>query len=379
MRLLINFATLKKGGGQNVGLNFVKGLDINKYPNIEFFFAVAENSQIELKLKNKGFSNIISVPQNAGKRMIKELTVENRYIKDNKIDIVYSCFGHALIRGKVPQICGVADSNLLFPDIDFWEGYRGIGKMKKALIDKYRVWGYKRAAGLVFENVAMEKQAKKIFGKDSNSVFIKPSFSIESNDDKFTVVINKNEGAKYGLFLCGWQRNKGILRIPEIISEAKKKGFPLDICISTSIDVADRVCAEFLKEVNKYDVGDHIHYLGAINKSQIEDLYSKIDYVFLLSQLESFSNNIIEAWYYRKPLIIADEEWAHCICNKAALYVDRNRPDRIIVALLKASSKGMLDKIVIEGEKQFKTYPTIEQKVEEEIQYVEEIFRMVKV
>lgn len=378
MHLLINFATLKKGGGQNVGLNFIMGLDISKYSDVKFYFAVAKDSQIEKVLIERGFSNIISLSQSAGKRMIEELTIESRYIKDNKIDIVYSYFGYAFFKGNIPQVCGVADSNLFFPEIDFWEGYTGIVKVKKDLIDNYRIWGYKRAAGLVFENAAMEHRAKRIFGKNCNTVFIKPSFIFDSNDDNAIVVINKNEGTKYGLFLCSWQRNKGILRIPGIINEAKKKGFSLEICISTSIDATDDVCIEFLKEVEKYDAANYIHYLGTIKKDQMKDLYSKIDYIFLLSRLESFSNNIIEAWYYRKPLIIADEEWAHGICNDAALYVDRNRPDKIIDAILQASFDGTLDLIVGEGEKEFNTYPTIEEKVEEEINYVKRIYKMVK-
>ena len=57
MKLLINFAPLKAGGGQNVGLNFINGLDTSKYSDIEFYYSVAQNSAIERVLKEKGERN----------------------------------------------------------------------------------------------------------------------------------------------------------------------------------------------------------------------------------------------------------------------------------------------------------------------------------
>lgn len=376
MRLLINFAPLKKGGGQNVGLNFINGLNIQKYPDIEFFFAVAEGSIIEAKLRDQGYKNILSLPVSATKRMLKEITEENRYIKLYCIDAVYSYFGYALITKNICQICGVADSNLLYPEIDFWEGYHGLGRLKKWVIDQYRKYGYRRANGLVFENEAMEARAKEIFGDKCNSIFIKPSFSITKNIEYRSVDIDTSETLK-GLFLCGWQRNKGILKIPEMIKAFQESGTDVDFYISTSIDESDPVCKEFLRTVNGYL--DHVHFLGTVDKTQIEDLYSKIDLVFLLSKLESFSNNIIEAWYYRKPLIIADEEWSRSICKDAALYVDRNDAKSIVSKIVSARLEGKLEEVVNNGTREFFTYPSIENKVDQEINYVKKVFGMVKI
>lgn len=374
MKLLINFAPLKLGGGQNVGLNFINGLNEKDYSDIEFYFAAARGTKIEAELKKRGFKNILSLPASATKRMLKELTEEKNYIRNNNIDAVYSCFGHALISGKTCQICGVADSNLLYPEIDFWEGYRGIERFRKWLIDEYRKWGYRRAAGLVFENAAMEARAKKVFGSNTDSVFIKPSFSISEEGIQEAIDIPKAQGLK-ALFLCGWQRNKGILMIPKLIREGQKQDLPMDFYISTTVDEENPVCNEFMKQVKLIDgVIDHIHFIGTVDKSQIADLYSKMDLVFLLSKLESFSNNIIESWYYKKPLIIADEEWSHGICNDAALYVDRGDAERIVIALKNANESGMLNEIVEAGSREFALYPTIKQKVDEEIQYVKKVY-----
>lgn len=376
MRILINFATLKKGGGQNVGLNFINGLNINKYPEIEFFFAACKDTQIEKSLIEKGYHNIISLPPSPVKRIFKEKTFVSKYIKQKHIDVVYTCFGYSFINKSICQICGVADSNLLFPEIDFWEGYTGIKKLKKHLIDSYRKYGYKRANGLIFENAAMQLKSKEIFGKNCNSVFIKPSFSLPRPSDNEKISLPTATGLKC-LFLCGWQRNKGILKIPEIISEAQKRNIVLDSYISVDVDEKNSLCSEFLKKAK--GMMDHIHLIGSVKKTQINYLYNNIDYVFLLSKLESFSNNIIEAWFYKKPLIVSDEDWSRAICNKAALYVDRNDANAIVDSLVKTIQNGSFSELVNNGVKEFETYPTIDEKIDEELKYVQKIWKMVQV
>jgi len=327
----------------------------------------------------KGYRNIISLPSSATRRIVCEITKENKYIRENKIDVVYSCFGHALIRRRVCQICGVADSNLLFPEIDFWEGYQGLSRVKKWLVDEYRKWGYRRAAGLVYENAAMEERSKRIFGKEKDSIFIKPSFSIGINNQECNIAVPSCKGYVNCLFLCGWQRNKGILIIPEMVKVATKKQLNMEFYISANWDKSDQVCAEFIKKAEQYNSLEHIHLLGRVDKSQIMDLYNKMDLVFLLSKLESFSNNIIEAWHYEKPLIIADEEWAHGICNDAALYVDRDSAENIIDSIVAAMGSGTLDQLVEKGKQEFMTYPTVEEKVDAEIEYVKKVWRMDKI
>lgn len=372
MNILINLAPLKAGGGQNVGLNLLSGLDTLLDKELSFFFYVSKDSVIAKKVRENYPTRMIEGPHNTVKRVIFEKTVLERYLKNNKIDIIYSCFGYAFVNRNYKQVCGMAESNIMFPEIDFWQEYTGINRVKKNIIDIYRKWGYQRADALIFENQAMYSRTKRIFGKNKKSIYIKPSISVTKEEGTFS--INKTyQDSIVGLFLCGWQLNKNIMMIPEIIKEVNLLGRHIEIIFTVSDSDENQIANEFKEKIMSTGVSDSIHFVGSVNKNNLSALYKCIDYVFLLSRLESFSNNIIEAWYYEKPLIISDQEWAHGICGKAAVYVKRDNAHDIASKIIATDQGKIRDTVVSYGKEEYSKYPSIEKRTEAEIDYVKEI------
>lgn len=134
---------------------------------------------------------------------------------------------------------------------------------------------------------------------------------------------------------------------------------------------------DFVRAVRKNDVEDMVSLVGPISKGQIPSLYNKIDFVFLLSKLESFSNNIIEAWHYKRPLIIAREDWAISLCGKSAFYVDRDDITQIADAIEYLIAKPeLMSYLTSQGASELKSYPTIFEKLALELNYIEEIYEM---
>jgi glycosyltransferase involved in cell wall biosynthesis len=371
VKILLNLATLKKGGGQNVGLNYIKCLISKKYNLSKFYFVVAEHSSIELELLKSGLTNFISVSNNPIKRMFFELTSGGEIIKQHKIDVVYTLFGIGLYPKSCMQISGSADSNIFFPEIDFWKGYTGLGRLKKRIVDKYRIYALKRADAVVFENEAMLKRSKKLF-KLKNSLFSKPSINNDFPYDKLD--LPKLDDSLVGLFLCGWQKNKKYILIPELLHEFKRRNVNFHILFTAS-ELVDKPYKEFMRKVNEFKVEDRITLLDSVKKTELKSLYESVDYVFLLSKLESFSNNIIESWFFKKTLITADEEWSRAICKESAVYVDRNSVTDIFKKIIDLENSVNRKKTLIEkSNKILKTYPTISEKINLELNYIKSIY-----
>jgi len=103
----------------------------------------------------------------------------------------------------------------------------------------------------------------------------------------------------------------------------------------------------------------------------LASLYSQVDYVMLLSKLESFSNNIIEAWQFRKPLVASSEDWAKAICKDAAVYVNRDSPEDVASKLRYLECNPTdVQNLINHGIKELAEYPSIAIRIREELAFL---------
>lgn len=372
MNILINFAQIKSGGGQNVAMNFLHGLEGIDLSGRKLFFVAAKHSAPFEYLATKGKFKFCVSPRNPIFRVIFELIYLPIWIRKNKIQIVYTYFGSSFICNRIKQICGSADSNIYYPEINFWVHYKGLSLVKKRLIDAYRIWGVKRADAVIFENASLLDRGVNLF-KIRNVKFIRPSIALIENGGAFEMPKSVPKESFKILFLCGWQLNKNIMLIPSI-ARALKDNFKNFHVLLTAPNDNCKIHRAFEDELVKHDVSSFVSVVGQVPKDKLRDLYYQVDVVLLLSKLESFSNNIIESWCYGKPIIVAREEWAKSICGDAAVYVERDSVPEIAEAILEIFNNENLRNLVIaKGHQAVKDYPTIHERIKQELEYVEYI------
>lgn len=371
MRILFNFSFINSGGGQNVALNFIEDLEFKK----DYFFLVIKNSKTHMLLKSKNFENILFTYNNRLLRLFFEFIYGKRILNKNKIEIIYTYFGYSFFPKKIPQVIGAADSNLFFPEINFWEGYYGIRLFLKKLIDKFRIYGLKNANGIIFENPILEKKCHELFNIKGKTITILPSINLDYNQADLDLkdLFKNNTPSKCGLFLCGWQINKGIFKIPEIALMLKKKNIYFKFIITAPKDNS-KIHLEFMRIINNYNLNNYIEIIGQVDKSNLKSLYNQVDVVFLLSKLESFSNNIIEAWSYERLLVVSDEEWSKSICLNAAKYVDRENIHSIVEIIEDLiTEKNKFESTIKNGLDQLNRFPLISQKTKSELEFITKV------
>lgn len=372
MKILVNTIINKSGGGQKVALNFITGL-IQYYSKEKIAVLCIENSPVHRLLKANPLFEFHTVPEmGAVKRMRWEVLHGRSLLAKIGPDVIYTVFGYSLFPRKYPQIMGEANSNLYFPEIDFWQELSGKRKVLAFVRDRFRLWTAGRAAGLVFENPEMMKRAVSLrHFPESRVCYIKPSIVVEESVKGTSPERAFADGYFRLLMLAGWQYHKNFMILPRLMKALKDAGKSVKVLFSVSPDPTLPAYVKFMEEIKKYDVGDRIELIGTVPPEKLPDLYRKIDAVLLLSRLESFSNNIIEAWKFGKPLIVSDAPWARKIVNEGGCFVPREDVDRICEEIVRLIDQpDYRGKIVRAGTAELESYPSIEGHIRAALDFV---------
>ncbi len=376
MNILVNFLSIKSGGGQKVAFNFVEQTSkINFKHNIHY--SVTRDTWIAEYLKTCKIKNIIIVEKSFMSRMWFHYITTRKIVRREKIDVIYTLFGISINSTNAISVVGSAYSNIYYPNEPFWPKTNKIKYMLFRIRDYYRLRSTLNADAIVFENDAMMGQARSVYGvSPKNSVFIPPSYS--TSDSNIQLKHNNGPRAKkvyQGLMLTGYHFNKNIEIVPDILNELNHLNSGIRHSISISIHESDPRLLSIKAKAERYDVYDQMNFIGKIKPDKLSDVYARSDYVLLLSGMESFSNNIIEAWVYEKPLIISDKQWARSICKDAAIYVERENSNGIAnnIDILQRNNE-LYTEMISKGKKELTHYPSPAEKVRRQYEFIETIF-----
>jgi len=86
----------------------------------------------------------------------------------------------------------------------------------------------------------------------------------------------------------------------------------------------------------------HFDFRGAVASRDIQSLYDEAHVLVNLSDLESFSNNYMEAWKANVPLLVSDRDFAREICGESAIYCEPHNVGQIAERML-AFVHGQVD------------------------------------
>ena len=366
-----------------VGMTLVEQIESSAGAGHEWLVVVTAGSAIDKRLSSATHCHIVRRVRNRlSARLIFEAVGWKRLVARHKPDIVYSQFGPGLPKVRVPAVVGSAYSNLYYPDVDFWGNWplfhRGIYRLR----DAFRLRRTLQADALVFETEILAERAKALFAwpgdrvaviKPSPSPFVQPSKSHKEVAEK----CSKLPHGFRVLLLSGWHPNKGLGMLPRIAAAVQAESGEKDYHFVTTLSEAHPASRKIREEAKALGVARNISFFDSVEVSGCVELYRNSDAVLLLSVLESFSNNIVEAWVMRRPLVITDAEWSRHTCGGGAEYVDRSDPRAIAVALVRLRRDHEYRRRLVEsGTEMLRQYPDPQQKFKEYVRFLEQVQMM---
>lgn len=358
--IYFNFLHAPSGGGLQNSASFLQtyvqdGIDLGDVCCFVFKGTMLESICLEHSIKH------IAVSKGIIGKTIFELFF---FLKIMPGDIVFSIFGPPLpfTEGKSINIGGMALSNVFYPEVNFWGYLSPLKRFFKHLKDRYRVYRYKRLDYWIFETELLADKAINIFNFPADRVSVvrmAPSALVSLNQGGNEVCYDLANDKMKVLLLCGAHPNKRHHLLPHLAKHLMEFG-------RNDIQFVFTACPnEYLKSVEltikQLGVADFFKNIGPVEPVNVATLISQVDFVMNISLLESFSNNFVEAWAMKKPLITVSDEWAYSAAKEAALYIDV-LDDRIQVESFISALNSDIGNVVTRGLSILEFYPDYNEK-----------------
>jgi len=360
MKILLDLSPIKSGGGAQLALNFIEKLKKCER-DFQCDFLASDAFPFKDRLpKNK----TIIAPSKYLNRILFENLKLKKIVRRKKYTHIYTFFGPGLPSYKgVRQIVGVAYPIICYDESKYWNNLSLDKFVTKKLLNYYRKRRLKKADFLIFETKIMQERCVSTLGFDKQKTLVlPPSPTVFLTDNDYV----ESSGVTKFLILSGTDTHKNIWRLIPLIKRAASDGLKFKIIASVKIE---QFFSEYRKHILVSDdyclLDKYFEFLGPIPQDKIQEVYDRIDVVLNISDLESFSNNYMEAWRCAKPILASDRDFSRHICRESAIYCEPHDLDSLYESIRKFVYKEYdVKSMVVCGKRYLAELPSVEQKIE---------------
>lgn len=345
MRILINFSTLKKGGGVQVAISLLEEIRNNNKHD----FIVVISDLVRQQIDTIEFpTNFIFYNYTMSPSLAMAITGHNEFLsrieKRYCPDSIFTLFGPAYWSPTSKHIVGFADGWCYYPETSAFEELSPLAKLKTKAIIWIKKSRIKKEADLLIvetedarERISLQFKIPAgrilVIGNTFNGYF-------ESQDTADFKIDERLEKEFRLVTISANYPHKNLKIIKDIIPLLIMKGINPKFYIT--IDQ---------KDFNKMFRGseDYIKNLGPIDVKYCPSVYKQCDAMFLPTLLETFSASYPEAMKAGLPILTSDLPFARNICKDAAVYFNPRDPQNIseqiaIVANNQAKRNELVEK-----------------------------------
>ena len=320
-KFILNATTLPKGGGIQACVSFIN-MSLELASDIEWIYIVS--SKVEEELKKFG----TVIPNNRlivfNESPAKIINARHRLLKlsiDLAPDAIFTFFGPAYVKFKYPHLCGVADGWVTHSTLFAYQPLDSLwSKLTTFMRCVYKAYWYRFADRWVVEAECAKRGMMRRLRVPGKYVHIVRNTCAKHYNQKIDKPYDLNTDKKIKILtLSSYYPHKNLDIIPCIAQHLKNIGvddFLFVITIAKDTPEEKRL----IEQCALLGVSDCVKNIGPVNIIDGPALYAAIDIVLQPSLLETFSANYPEAMAQGKPIVSTDLDFAHNVCEDAALY-----------------------------------------------------------
>lgn len=335
--VLLDLSAIKSGGGAQLALNFLQAVNLGRFGLRISLVLVSDEFPFRDRLQ--GSYAVAVAPSRVRKRILYEYRDLPKLVRDHGITHSYTFFGPGLPRMRgVRQVVGVAYPTLVYDDAAYWDNLPKGFRLRKKIQDSLRLRRLQSADHLIFETVIMERRARArgMVRGDASVLAPTPTAFLSSS-----IAPSLTEHGALVLFLADAYPHKNLWRLPGILDALERENLPVRFLLSLDRKSFMAACPSAV-EIPEGKMDRYFTFMGRLRPDGLQAAYDACNVVANLSDLESFSNNYMEAWLTGRPILASDRDFARHICGDSAIYVEPHDPASL-VAGLRRFAKGEVD------------------------------------
>jgi hypothetical protein len=316
MNILFNFCTNTIGGGLKNALEFIKN-DQN-ISTVNYFFLLNRTQLEYLPFETIHTMQYHVIDKNPAYSIVSKFKIL-LFIKQKRIDIIYTMAGPCYFPVPVISILGLSNPYIThcnFSEYRQWlslfcslKSFLHINLQKFcSIFSNYYIFQTKLAQSSYLRyNVFLSKSNSHVITNaysDIKTVSISPKKNLVSSPNTFYIFC---PGSFYP--------HKNF----EIIGEVSE--YLLDNYDCINYKFIFTMSSQDFKMLN-FDHNKSLLNIGNLPYEEFISIYNQVDLVFLPSFLETFSSVYIESMYFKKFLLLHDNEISRDNCKEGAFYCD---------------------------------------------------------
>lgn len=356
-RLVVFGSSLRVGGGVSILKNFVERLVRDEDVNNDFDEIIIFSPHGILKKPNNEKIHLKSTP-----RLLNN-TFGTFVIAYLFLPIYLRYFSKALLfnLGDTPILTSKKQAilfdwpYLLYPESECWNRMRHLQFLKRYL-KKCLILTFSAKIDLWLAQtfVAANRLQTQITG---GQIKVVPNAVSSSKNEleKQTRAKSSHEFENF-YYITAYYEHKNLEILLDVAQKIKNTKSKFKIVLT--LDPDNTNSNKLLKDIENKGLSSIIVNYGKVEYENLSVFYKNVDTLLMPSLLESFSSAYIEAMKYGKAIITSDLDFAHEVCQNAALYVQPRDASKIFDAMVYLTSNPEVrNKLVTNGKVKLANFP----------------------
>lgn len=323
MKIILEAISAKKngGGGFQIAYNFIKASKQHK--DINWLYFVSEDLDTEIGdtfVEERDKTYFVFPTQLQLKTYSKSQRRLDSLIAILKPDVLFSILAPSFFRINCKEVMRCANAWNYVQNVNeyAWSTQtvkqRMITRLKAAITCHYM----KKTKYFVTQTETAKKSIIELTKTDARNVKVVPNV-LPAVFNKVQVFKHKEDNLTHIVYVSAPYPHKNIDIIPEVARILLDKNIS-NFQFHVTIPENTLYISQFNKLLSKYSVERNVVNEGFQTQSQLIDLYSKCDIFFFSSLLETFSASLLEAMFFKMPIVAADFDFNREVAGDSALY-----------------------------------------------------------